>query len=620
MRFGHRYSPSWRPARCRREPGHPVAIRRPTFRDELKRRNVLRPAALYAGAVWALSQGISQLSPALGLPDYATRWFLIACVIGFPFWIAFAWYFAITPQGIKRESELASSPATTQSVTRKLDFAIIGVLAVAVVLLASGYFFRTRTSAGASTIEAAETGPFNPPADSLVVMPFRNLSGDPKQQYFSDGITEELTDALGQNPALRVIAWETAATLRNLGLAPNAIGRRLNVANILNGSILRAGDEVRITAELVDAQNGVQLWSHHYDGLFANVFKMQDEVSASIAGALRVKFAKTDLPQGGTRNAQAHELVLKGRALAKSQNAANVEAASKDFERAIALDPDYADAHAWLARTLIALTGLTNLSLEKTLPRIRQEAEKAVALDPRNSDAWVALAITYASSDPPAIDKARDAFRKALALDPSNAGAHLDYGAVLPLKEALAQETQATQLDPANETAWNNVAAMAQDLGDWAQMVHALNALVNLDPGDVDSAFGLALAYRHTHQYDKMAGAFDMVKPATSLNQEQVDAGRLTYLALTDPALRPKALAALKALRGHQSSPDVAVNLVQMNLALGENATALELLEDSCASIPLGCQDLAINPIYAPLHKNPRFETLAKKYTTVTLQ
>ncbi|MGH8114391.1 MAG: tetratricopeptide repeat protein [Rhodanobacteraceae bacterium] len=588
---------------------------RPSFRDELRRRNVLRPAALYAGAVWALSQGISQLSPALGLPDDATRWFLIACVVGFPFWIAFAWYFAITPEGIKRESEVAPDATATHSIARKFDFAIIGVLALAVVLLGSGYFVRRHAPAG----ELA-TGPFNPPTDSLVVLPFKNLSGDPKQQYFSDGITEELTDALGQNPALRVLAWATAATLRNAELTPNAIGRRLNVANILNGSILRAGDDVRITAELVNARDGIQLWSHHYDGSFANVFKMQDEVSASIADALKVKFAKTDLPEVGTHNAQAHELVLKGRALAKSQNPADVEAARKDFERAIALDPGYADAHALLSRTLIALTGLTNLSLENTLPMIRSEAERAIALDPRSSDAWVALGIAFANANPPAMNKARAAFKKALALDPSNAGAHVDYGAVLPMKEALAQETEATQLDPTNEVAWNDVAALAQDLGDWPQAVQAINALVKLDPGDVDAAFGLALAYQHLHQQDKIAGAFDLVKPSTPLDQQQVDAGRLTYRALGDPTLRPKALAALKALAAHQSNPNVAGNLVQMNLALGETAAALGLLERLCPAAPLGCDDLAINPLYQPLHGNAQFETLAKKYTTVTLQ
>lgn len=586
---------------------------RTSFLDELKRRNVLRPTALYAGGVWALSQGIAQLSPALGLPDYATRWFLIACAIGFPLWIAAAWFYALTPQGLKRESEVTADAAFTHSATRRLDFAIIGVLALAVVLLGSGYFFQRNATGD------AETAAFDPPVGSLVVLPFSNLGGDPKQQYFSDGITEELTDALGQNSALRVIAWATAATLRGASLTPNAIGRRLNVANVLHGSILRAGDDVRITAELVDARNGVQLWSHHYDGSFADVFKMQDQVSAAIAGALKVKFAKADAG-GGTHNEAAHELVLKGRALMKNQNVADVQQARKDFERAIELDPHYASAHAWLSRTLMALTSISNLPLDSVLPQIRAEAGKALQLAPQNADAWVALGSADASTNPPDLEKARTAFSKALAIDPSNVGAHLDYGAVLPLKEALAQEREATVLDPANETAWNNLAAIAGDLADWPQMIHAAQMLIKLDPQVVDSAFALAFAYHQSHQDDQMAGAFDLVKPTTAIDQAQVSAGRLTYRALADASLRPQALAALKDLARQQSSPDVAANLLQMYLVLDDTAPALALLESSCAAAPIGCSDLAINPLYKPLHGNARFAKLSKQYGSLSVE
>jgi TolB-like protein/cytochrome c-type biogenesis protein CcmH/NrfG len=588
-----------------------MAARR-SFVDELKRRNVLRPTALYAGGVWALSQGIAQLSPALGLPDDATRWFLIACAIGFPLWVLAAWFYAWTPHGIKRESEVQPGDAVfVHTTARKLDFAIIGVLALAVVLLGSGYFVRRQAPAGSANDAST---PFNPPADSLVVLPFKNLSGDPKQQYFSDGITEELTDALGQNAALRVIAWATAATLREAALTPNAIGRHLNVANVIHGSILRAGDEVRITAELVDARNGVQLWSHHYDGSFADVFKMQDQVSAAIASALKVKFAQSDLAKGGTHSEAAHELVLKGRALVKNQNVADVEEARKYFERAIELDPNYANAHAWLSRTLMALTSISNTPLDKVLPQIRAEAEKALELDPQSADAWVALGSADASTSPPDLVRARAAFRKALAIDPSNVGAHLNYGAVLPLKDALAQELEATVLDPTNETAWNNVAALAIDAYDWPQVIHAAQNLIKLDPSVVDSAFALAFAYRQSHQYDKMAGAFDLMKPSTALDKAQVNAGRLTYRALGEPGVRPQAIAALAALARQQSSPDVAANLLQMYLVLGDTQPALALLESSCAAAPVGCSDLAINALYKPLHGNAAFEQLAKKY------
>ena len=254
-----------------------MAQDKPGLLEELKRRNVLRAAVLYAGAIWALAQGISQLAPAFGAPAWITRWFVIAGIIGFPFWVAFAWFYELTPQGLKRESEVASNAAITHSAARKLDFAIIGVMAVAIVLLASGYFVRRGAPAKVartSTPTAAKPAAFDPPANTMVVLPLKNLSGDPKQQYFSDGITEELTDALGQNPALRVIAWDTASRYRDSHESAQAIGKALNVAHILHGSIARAGDEVRITAELVDTRSGYQVWSKHYDDAFANIFQV----------------------------------------------------------------------------------------------------------------------------------------------------------------------------------------------------------------------------------------------------------------------------------------------------------------------------------------------------------
>ncbi|MGH8234890.1 MAG: tetratricopeptide repeat protein [Rhodanobacteraceae bacterium] len=589
--------------------------KRQSFFSELKRRNVLRAAVLYAGAIWALGQGLSQFSPALGLTDWVTRWFLIAAVIGFPFWVAFAWFYEFTPQGIKRESEVAPNASITHSTARKLDFAIIGVMAVAIVLLGSGYFIR-RHAPAAIAAQAA----FNPATDTLVVLPFQNLSGDSKQQYFSDGITEELTDALGQNPALRVIAWDTASRYRNSSESAKEIGKALNVAHILHGSIARAGDQVRITTELVDARTGYQVWSQHYDDSFANIFKVQDQVSQSIAQALQVKLAQVDLPAGGTRNPQAHELVLKGRALINKPDAKSLDAARQDFEQALVLDPDYADAHALLARALLDLTERSDLPLKTTLPAIRAHAQKALALDPRNADAWVALANADANADPPDIAKARTEYQKALALDPSNEAAHLGYGNVLPLKSALAETREATLLDPANAAAWNNLVVCAQDLGDWAQMNHAAETLLRLDPTDVDSAVYLAYAYQQLHQSDKVLTGFDRVQPATDLDKQQVAAGRLVYRAIQDPALRPQALDALADLSRHQSNQDVAGNLLQMYLALGKNASALQLLENFCPANPVACSDLAISPMYRALRADPRFQQLAKKYTTMTLE
>ncbi|HJP97362.1 MAG TPA: hypothetical protein VJ862_02260 [Rhodanobacteraceae bacterium] len=587
------------------------------FFAELKRRNVLRAGVLYAGAVWALAQGIAQLGPAFAAPDWVTRWFVIAGIIGFPFWLVFAWFYEFTPQGFKRDHKIAADAPARHSNARKLDFAIIGVMAIAIVLLGSGYFIRRNAPAAASTAGPAA---FDPPAGTLVVLPFKNLSGDPKQQYFSDGITEELTGALGQNPALRVIAWDTASKYRDAKQSAMDIGKALNVANVLHGSIAREGNEVRITTELVDARTGYELWSHHYDDSFANIFTVQDKVSEAIAGSLKIRFAQADLPAGGTRNPQAHELVLKGRALGGRTDAASLAAARRDFEQALTLDPGYADAHALLSRVLLSLTEHTDLPLKTALPSMRAEAQKALALDPRNADAWVALGNVDASTDPLDIAKARTEYRKALLLDPSNATAHSDYGTVLPLRPALAQEQEATVLDPAYAVAWYDLAIFAQDSGDWAQEITAGEALLRVNPQALYGAFVLAFAHQQLHQYDKMLAAFDRVQPATDVDRQQVAAGRLVYQAVANPALRPKALAALKDLSRQASDQDVALNLLQMYLALGETLPALQRLEDFCPANPAACNDLAINPMYQALRTDPQFQQLAKKYTTATLE
>ncbi len=617
--------PRWKPA-CRRRERNVAVAERPSFFAELKRRNVLRAGVLYAGAVWALSQGISQLSPALDLQTDVTRWFLVACAILFPFWLAFAWLYEFTPQGIRRESEVAPGESIAHTTARKLDFAIIGVLAIAVLLLAWRLLVLDHRAPAVARVATAAIPPkatpvaFDPPKDTLVVLPFKNLSGDLKQQYFSDGITQELTGALGQNPALRVIAWETASTLRDSALTARAVGEKLDVANILHGSIAREGSEVRISVELVSAVTGYELWSQHYDDTFANIFAVQDKVSQAIAQALQVKFAQAELPQGGTSNPQAHDLVLKGRALMDKSDAASFEAARKAFEQAIALDPNYADAHALLSHALFDLAQRSDLSLPATLPQIRAEAGKALALDPNNADAWVALGVADTSSDPPDRAKAKAEYQKALAFDPSNVAAHINYGTLLPLKQALGENQEAARLDPDNATAWNNIGTTDQDLGDWAQVVTAAQALVRLDPASVDGAFYLAYAYQQLHQYDRMVAAFDLVKPATPVDREQVTTGRLAYRAVADPALRPQALAALKSLSRHQSNPDVAANLVTMYASLGQHAALLQALETLCPATPVACGDLAINPMYTALRADPRFQKLVERYNTTTVE
>lgn len=591
---------------------------RPSFFSELKRRNVPRAAVLYAGAVWALSQGIAQLGPALNLPDYATRWFLIACLIGVPFWVAFAWFYEFTPQGFKRDNAETVDAPQHHSNARKLDFAIIGVLIVAVALLASGYFVRRNAPVTAAmAAPAVAKAPFNPPADTIVVLPFANDSGDAKQQYFSDGITEELTNALGQNTGLRVIAWDTASRYRNTKEGATAIGAALNVANVLTGKILRQGTTVRVIVELVNARTGYQVWSNHYDDSLANIFAVQDHITAAIATALKVKFASLGAAQ--TVNPKAHDLVLQARALLQQRaiDPASVSQARDLIEHALALDPDYADAHAALAKALRFESEGSKVSLAGVLPQIRAEANQALALDPRNVEALIELgALAQAEGR---VADARAALERALAIDPSSADAHLAYGNALPFQLGVQQEQEALRLDPANVVAQFNVAWYLLDAGKYQQALAPAQAAIRLSPHAVDGAFLLAQAYSLLHRTADAAKAFDRVQPDTPLAESLAATGRLTYQSLRDPELRPKALAAVEALRARSDlGPFQTYYVIQLQLALGQNDAALDLLPGACASSRVLCNDISLWPITAPLHGSPRFEALVKQYDTVS--
>ena len=585
----------------------------PGFFARLKQHHLYTVVVVYAVVAGFVVQFASRALPAFGWGG-AFPAIIIILIVGFPVVVALAWTF-IRPKDPDKYTHW-------QRLHWKLNASVsVIVVAAAVVSGALAWHLDQRHAAAlvaaqAATLAAAHptTPVFNPPADTLVVLPFANESGDPKQQYFSDGITEELTNALGQNTGLRVIAWDTASHYRDRAQSATDVGKALDIANVLTGKILREGNEVRVIVELVNARTGFQVWSNHYDDSLANVFQVQDQITAAIADALQVKFAS--LGQAPTVNPQAHDLVLQARALMEKANtAAPIEQARKLYEHAIALAPDYADAHAGLARAWLDLTAFSTLPLREALPKVREEVHKALALDPRNVDALTALANANVSEGK--LAEAKAGFQRALALDPSNVNAHLDYGTVLPLKQALAQDLEAVQLDPDYATAQNNLAAAEQDLGEYRQALAPLQALVRLDPHSADNALGLAQTYALLHRNTDAVKAFDLVQPNTKLAKALIAAGRLTYQSLLNPKLHAQALVAVQALgRRADLDPTSMYDMLQLELALGKNIIALQQLPKLCTESPVICSDLSVSPLWIPLRGDPRFEALVKQYDT----
>jgi TolB-like protein len=232
---------------------------------ELRRRNVIRAAVLYIGAVWALAQGIAQLTPVVGAPDWAARWFLVAAAIGFPFWLAFAWFYEFTPEGLKRESEIDPADSIRAHASGKLDRWIFVVMGLAIVLLLTNTFVWRK---GAGLTPNALPAP----EKSIAVLPFVNMSSDKEQEFFSDGISEELLNLLAKVPSLQVTARTSSFSFKGKEIAVPEIAKSLHVAHILEGSVRKAGSQVRITAQLIDAVNDKHLWSQTYDRKLDDVF------------------------------------------------------------------------------------------------------------------------------------------------------------------------------------------------------------------------------------------------------------------------------------------------------------------------------------------------------------
>ncbi len=447
---------------------------------ELSYRHVWRAAAVYIGAVWALSQGIAQLAPVFHAPDWLTRWFVIACAIGFPFWVVFAWYYKLTPAGLKLESDIAADdPAFHRATGRKLDFWIIGVMAVAIVLLLTNTFVLHRDASSVASAADAKTVAAElakVPFKSVAVLPLANESGDPKQQYFSDGLSEELISDLTQIDSLKVIGKYSSFKFRNSTESPAQIGAALGVAHLIQGSVRQQGDRIRVTLSMISAKDGRSVWSHSYDELLKDVFAIQSKIGDAVAEALKVKLlgktiVASDKPPGG--NVEAYEMMLQGRAVMRRGTESSIRQGIALFQQSLKLDPNY--AYVWGL--------LSNASLNLGVLYLTGDARAQV----------------YA--------QARAAGDREQLLAPDAAHTHTDRGYLLATVDndpvgALAEYKRALALAPNDTTSMNYVAGGLQNFGQLQQAVEIYRKILATDPLRVDIYWSMALAQLGQRQLD----------------------------------------------------------------------------------------------------------------------
>jgi TolB-like protein/Tfp pilus assembly protein PilF len=428
-----------------------------SFYTELRRRNVFKVAIVYAAVAWLLLQVSDTLGPALRLPE----WFLSAVafllILGFPVAVIFAWAFELTPDGLKAESNAdPAAPGHGQS-GKNLNYVAIGAL-----VLALGYFAIDKvaldTDGDAAGTSTADNVARQQPADiqpveadnSIAVLPFVNMSSDAEQEYFSDGLAEELLNLLARIPELNVAARTSSFSFKDKDLPIPEIASQLNVAHVLEGSVRKHGNQLRITAQLIRADNGYHLWSETYDRQLDDVFQIQEDIAGAVVDALRITLLG-EAPRIRKTDPRAYQLFLEGQYLKRQISHESLHRAIDTFKEAVEIDPAYVPAWAELADTYIWIGSSDRISREEGVALANQAIQAAIGRDPDYAFAYYVRGIWWIFSRNE-FRKGIEDFEHALELDPDDAFlvAAIGKGAFLTGKYdlAISQYREALAMEP----------------------------------------------------------------------------------------------------------------------------------------------------------------------------
>jgi len=459
---------------------------------ELKRRNVIRVAIAYVIVGWLLLQVSDTLVPALHLPEWFLSGITLLLILGFPISLIFAWAFELTPEGVKREKNVVRSEATTKFTSRKLDFVIIGLMAVAILyLFLNNYVLEETPSKTAETVTDDSIAVPVEADKSIAVIPFVNRSIEASDAYFVDGIHDDILTHLAKLSGIhKVISRTSVERYRGTTETIPEIARALGVAHILEGGVQRAGNRVRINVQLIDAATDEHLWAETYDRELtaANIFAVQSEIATFIAEALRATLSPEEqirLNAVPTENMAALEAYFLGKQrLAKRTSVALAEA-NDYFQQAIEADPDFALAHVGLADTYVLQVNYSGLPRHETYAKAEASIEKAMKLDDQLGEAYATSGLL--KSEEGEFEGAEIAFKSGLELNPNYAMTYHWYSRMLSgmgrHEDALALHQKAAELDPLSATLKVSIGADLQYLGRFDEALARYRSTVETNPG-----------------------------------------------------------------------------------------------------------------------------------------
>jgi TolB-like protein len=509
---------------------------------EHKRRNVFRVAIAYLAVSWVLTEVASTLFPAFGIPDWSFRFVVIMFALGFVPALIISWAYELTPEGLKREKDVVRDASISHVTAKRLDGITIGLIVVALLFIVADRFWlspRLAEQSAAPAVAVTEQVAIEPETSvesdhSIAVLPFVNMSDDASNEYFSDGISEELLNLLAKIPALRVISRSSAFSFKGKNPKIADVARELNVAHVLEGSVRKAGNQVRITAQLIDARSDMHLWSQTYDRELDDIFAIQDEIAAAVVDALKLTLLG-EAPQAEKINAEAYALYLQAMYLDAQGTNESLKKSNAMLKQVLAIAPDFARAWRILSRNY------SNQASKLLLPR----------------DEGIALS--------------REALDQALTIDPNFAEAHSSLGWKVmvydgDLAAAARHFEHALSLEPTNLVVLGNSSSLLAKLGRLDEQIAIREYVVTHDPLDPIDHNNLAVSYLHAERADDVIATIETL---LMLSPERLLAHYYLSLALLQKGENEAALEAIQQEPDEESRLEI---LVMAYYALGRMA------------------------------------------------
>ena len=576
------------------------------FFAEVKRRNVYKVAIAYIFAGWALSQGIAQVFPVFDVPNWVIRSIVVMIILGLPVALVLAWMFELTPQGIKRTETADAMPEATRK--KKYVWIYVVVIGAAISI---GLFFLGRYSAGNTT--ASPAGITN---KSIAVLPFDNLSRDPDNAYFCEGVQDEILTRLAKVADLKVISRTSTQHFKSAPENLPEIAKQLGVAHILEGSVQKAADQVRVNVQLINAVTDAHLWADTYDRKLTDIFAVETDIAKTVADTLQAKLSgseKSSMAKTPTVNPEAYELYLKGRFFWNKRTGDDLRKSIEYLKQAIAKDPGYALAYAALADSYGLLRFYGGASPAESVVPAETAAKKALELDDSLAEAHASLGLI--ATEELDLNRGVKEQERAIQLNPNYATAHhwlgLAFATLRQPDRSIAELKRALELDPLSMIINADLSIIYLYAGRYDAAEAQARKTLEIDPRSFVAHYYLGAALQ---RMSRLKEAIPEFQKAVELNNDSYSIAMLAQAfarnGQTDEAR--KLLAHLNEMAKSAEVPEYALALVYASL--GEKERAIEALERGFAG---GNKSylflLPGDPFLDDLRGDPRFEALVQR-------